>query len=98
MSKLFVVIFAWLVLFALFSLYGCSPFMNADVLRELKDVMKDSSGCAYVQGSGGGGAGALGPAPLGGGYGQGSIAIARSGQGQATRCGPDGASTANPAP
>lgn len=65
--------------------------MNAETLRELADVMKESSGCIHVQGSSGAGAGALGPVPLGGGYGQGSVSMARSGQGQKVQCGPDGA-------
>lgn len=80
---------------------GCS-FVTAEDRKMTETLLHDSTGCAYVQGSGGAGASAV-PAggaavPLGGGFGQGSLSVARSNTpGASVTCGPTGATVTNPA-
>ena len=78
------------LLFIMTIVSGCSVLTTED--RQLvKDILQDSSGCVYIQGSGGAGASAVPLLPGAGGYGQGSIAAARSGQGHSAKCSSQGA-------
>lgn len=72
---------------------SCAVITDAD--RQLvREILKDSSGCVYIQGSGGGGASAVPVLPGGGGFGQGSLSAARSGKGAAAKCSSTGAEVA----